>query len=309
MNEFTKSILKAIIGVVLIVLPPAVLVAYSLIAAVGALPENSPPSEPAAQTSAPVGEVAGVAAEDEEEHDEALSPEAAAGLEIFQTAGCAACHGQNGEGNIGPALAGHTEEQIFRQVRTPKGNIMPPFAADQLSDDDVEKIVAWIATLGDEIAMEHQEEATTPELSMTEASHLRLITDSLAAENQADAVHHARHLVEDASPEIKPLAQMLLADLQAGQVHEAEAQAGDALGPLADKAFDPVAVHLGMALSAAQRDDLPDVDHHLESAVVAAANHDHQPEMQRLLDDWRRCDDPHDVIDRLYEALALDHQD
>jgi len=242
-----------------------------------------------------------------------LSADAAAGFELYTTVGCAACHGAAGEGNVGPALAGHTRDQVFRQVRTPKGDIMPAFPEDRLSDADIENIVVWIDSLGSEMVMEHAEEAeadgATPELSMTEADHLRLILDSLSAGNEADATHHAQHLVEDASPEALPLAEKVLADLQAGNIHEVEVETGDALGSLADAEFNVVSVHLGMALSASQRDDAADVDHHLESAVLAAANHDHAAQMQQMLDDWRQGDDPHDVTDQMYAALGLDHQD
>ncbi len=234
---------------------------------------------------------------------------AAEGLEIFRAVGCAACHGQNGEGNIGPALAGHTREQVFRQVRTPKGDIMPAFSPEELSDEDLEKIVAWIDSLGEEMVMEHSEAETSPELSMTENGHLRLILDALAAESQADAVHHAQHLVEDASPEVKELAEKLLADLQAGKAHDVEAEVGEVLGDAAQEDFDVVSVHLGMSLAAAQREDDADVEHHLQSAVEAAASHNHYAEMQKLLEDWQAGDKRHDVVDRLYAALELDHQD
>ena len=286
------------------------LISAALFLAACSASTTEPTAPPPAPTEEPAAEVA------EADHDEAdgdLSAEAEAGFELYTTVGCAGCHGAEGEGNVGPALAGHTREQVFRQVRTPKGDIMPAFSEDRLSDADVENIVAWIDSLGSEMVMEHVEEeaadSTAPELSMTEADHLRLILDSLAAENETDAIHHAQHLVEDASPEVLPLAEKILADLQAGNVHEVEAEAGDVLGGLADLEFDVVSVHLGMALSASQRDDAADVEHHLESAVAAAANHNHQAEIQQMLDDWRQGDDPHDVIDRMYTMLGLDHSD
>ncbi len=284
---------------------PILLISFGVFALLLAACSASEPAT-AVSTPAPTEQATDIAVA-----DGALSLDAAAGLELYRAVGCAGCHGQDGEGNIGPALAGHTREQLFRQVRAPKGDIMPPFLEDRLSDDDVEKIGAWIDTLGEDMVMEHGEEgaAESPELSMTEADHLRLILDSLAAGNQDDATHHAQHLVGDASPAVLPLAQKLLADLQSGDIHAAEAETSEALGARADEAFEPVSVHLGMALSAAQRDDTADVEHHLESAVLAAANHNHQPEMQQLLDDWRQGDDPHGVIDRMYESLKLDHQD
>ncbi|HIP69984.1 MAG TPA: c-type cytochrome, partial [Anaerolineae bacterium] len=160
-------------------------------------PSTTQPTAPAVPTDEPAAEVA-EADHDEEEGGE-LSAEAEAGFELYTTVGCAGCHGAEGEGNVGPALAGHTREQVFRQVRTPQGDIMPAFSEDRLSDADVEKIVAWIDSLGSDMVMEHVEEeaagGTTPELNMTETDHLRLILDSLAAENEADAIHHAQHLV------------------------------------------------------------------------------------------------------------------
>jgi mono/diheme cytochrome c family protein len=265
-------------------------------------PTNSPPT-PAAEEE----ETANVS------NDADLSAEVAAGFELYSTVGCAGCHGAAGEGNVGPALAGHTREQVFRQVRTPKGDIMPAFAEDRLSDADIEKIVAWIDSLGAEMVMEHSEEAeadgTTPELSMTEADHMRLILDSLAAGNEDDAAHHAQHLVDDASPEVLPLAEKVLSDLQAGNIHDVEVETGEVLGGMANSDFDTVSAHLGMALSASQRDDEADVEHHLRSAAQAAANHDHQTEMEQILADWHRGDKQHNVVDRMYEMLGLDHLD
>ncbi len=247
------------------------------------------------------------------EEEGELTAEVEVGFEAYTTAGCAGCHGAEGEGGVGPALAGHTRDQVFRQVRTPKGDIMPAFAEDRLSDADVEVIVAWIDSLGADMVMEHVEEeaegGVSLELNMTESDHLRLVLDSLAAGSEDDAIHHAQHLVEDASPEVLPIAEKVLDDLQAGNVHEVEAEAGDVLGTLADSEFNAISAHLGMALSASQRDDDADVEHHLESAVEAAANHGHQAEIQQMLDDWMQGDDLHDVIDRMYGMLGLDHSD
>ena len=40
---------------------------------------------------------------------------------LFVAKGCTACHGQNAEGSqIAPALAGHSEAMVNRQVRNPR---------------------------------------------------------------------------------------------------------------------------------------------------------------------------------------------
>ena len=69
------------------------------------------------------------------------------GQQLFISKGCAACHGQNAEGSpIAPALPGHTEEQVKRQVRNPVGT-MPRFAPEQISEEELEQIADYIQSL------------------------------------------------------------------------------------------------------------------------------------------------------------------
>ena len=241
-----------------------------------------------------------------------ISTEASAGLETFREVGCAACHGENGEGGIGPALPGHTEEQVFRQVRTPLGDVMPAFPVTVLSDDDIRAISAWIATLGGEMVMAHPEEEDAghdePDMSSTEIAHLRLLLTSVEANNTDDAIRHVEHIARHgAEPELIDLAAAIEADLRAGRFHDAEEKALDALGPAAKEEFDAITAHLGMALSAADRDEEKDVEFHLSAAIDASVGHDHEVPLRNLLDDWRSGDDRHTVIDSLNEALKLEH--
>ncbi len=79
---------------------------------------------------------------------ETESPPATEGQQLFVSKGCAACHGQNGEGtNFAPALAGHTVDQTKRQVRAPVG-LMPVFPPDQISNEELEEIAEYVASLG-----------------------------------------------------------------------------------------------------------------------------------------------------------------
>lgn len=234
------------------------------------------------------------------------------GLEIFRRVGCSACHGQNGEGGVGPPLAGHTEEQVFRQVRTPKGDVMPPFPPEKLSDDEVRAIAAWIATLGEEMVMAHPPEEGADHgeapMSRTEVAHLRLMIAALDAENPDDARRHIEHLgLHGGSPELESLAAQLGDDLDRGDLHGAEQRAVEALGPAATDHFDPVAAHLGMALAANDRGEPDDVEYHLTEAARAAEGHDHAARIQAMLDTWRADTDRHSVIDSLYAELGLEH--
>lgn len=77
----------------------------------------------------------------------ALSPEAEQGKALFTSKGCAGCHGPNAEGSgVGPNLAGKTEAQVKKQVRTPTG-AMPAFTTAQVSDEELNKIAAFITSL------------------------------------------------------------------------------------------------------------------------------------------------------------------
>jgi cytochrome c oxidase subunit 2 len=75
-------------------------------------------------------------------------PNAARGQELFFANGCAVCHGDNGEGGIGPTIAstGFSLEQVIGQYRSPR-SAMPAFPADRVSDAEVADIYAWLQTL------------------------------------------------------------------------------------------------------------------------------------------------------------------
>ena len=75
-------------------------------------------------------------------------PNAARGQELFFANGCSVCHGDNGEGGIGPTIAstGFSLEQVIGQYRSPRA-VMPAFPADRVSDAEVADIYAWLQTL------------------------------------------------------------------------------------------------------------------------------------------------------------------
>ena len=69
------------------------------------------------------------------------------GAEVFATVGCSACHGANGEGGIGPALAGNADlanaALVINQILV-GGGVMPPFA--QLTDDQIAAVANYVRT-------------------------------------------------------------------------------------------------------------------------------------------------------------------
>jgi mono/diheme cytochrome c family protein len=72
----------------------------------------------------------------------------AQGQALYAAKTCSACHGAGAEGVVGPKLAGTalTFEQILMQVRAGKAP-MPAFPPDQVSDQEVAHILAWLQSL------------------------------------------------------------------------------------------------------------------------------------------------------------------
>ena len=95
-----------------------------------------------------------------------LSPEAAAGREISINAGCASCHGADGNGNVGPKWIGLADSQVtlsdgtvvtadddylYMSIKEPGAmkrrgavGIMP---SNKLNDQEIASIIAYIRAL------------------------------------------------------------------------------------------------------------------------------------------------------------------
>jgi mono/diheme cytochrome c family protein len=72
--------------------------------------------------------------------------DAKAGAQAWAAAPCVACHGANAEGGAGPKLAGTSRsfDQVKAAVRNGRGGEMPKFSADQISDQTLTDIYAWL---------------------------------------------------------------------------------------------------------------------------------------------------------------------
>jgi cytochrome c oxidase subunit 2 len=95
-----------------------------------------------------------------------LSPEAAAGREISISAGCASCHGEDGNGRVGPKWIGLADSQVtlsdgtvvtaddaylYDSIKDPgakkrrgASGIMP---ANKLTDEEIASIIVYIRAL------------------------------------------------------------------------------------------------------------------------------------------------------------------
>ncbi len=70
------------------------------------------------------------------------------GAELYVANGCQVCHGEVGEGIVGPTIAqtGLDIQGVISQYRQPRG-IMQEFSADDVSVEDIADIWTWLQTL------------------------------------------------------------------------------------------------------------------------------------------------------------------
>lgn len=228
-----------------------------------------------------------------------------AGKVLLTEKGCAACHGANGEGmeNLGPALPGHSREAVFRQVREPRpvpeGSVqMPAFSQEQISDEELEQIVAFIESLGPPMG------AGPFAGSMTEAAHLRLALVSLEADSVDDARVHLQELLVSAEGETREKAKAILALLDEGDLHEAEHELETMLAEAEGDELTPMQLHIILALDALQKHADDDAIMHLENAIGVAEG-DAKAQLEQLLADLN-AGEAHDVEHELEELLGLE---
>jgi cytochrome c oxidase subunit 2 len=108
-----------------------------------------------------------VACGGDDEAGPVLSAEAAEGRQIAVRAGCAACHGADGQGGTGPAWDGvlgsevtlddgttvtADEAYLTRSIADPAADVVDGFSVkmpqNQLTDEEIAKVVAYIVALG-----------------------------------------------------------------------------------------------------------------------------------------------------------------
>lgn len=117
-----------------------------------ARPTLPPPTRTAAPpTDTPATSPTPAVAETEEggeDEEGGMMADAGHGQQLFSSLGCTACHGPQGEGLIGPTIAGTDLplSTVVRQYRAPYQN-MPRFGPDQVSEADIADIYAFLQTL------------------------------------------------------------------------------------------------------------------------------------------------------------------
>ncbi len=210
------------------------------------------------------------------------------GRELFFASGCNLCHGDTGEGGIGPALPGHSATQVLRQVRSPIA-IMPLFDERELSDDDLIQIAAFIASLEGGAHGHEVEAAEDPRVVL--ATHHWMALNALKAENASEASHHVGHIIERVRGEHLAAMLQVRERIDSGDLHDAEHTVESMLiGAAGLAAVRGETLHLRLALQAVTVDAWDDAAHHVEHFLEAAPTEEHQA--QAGLEAIRRRDAP-----------------
>jgi cytochrome c553 len=191
------------------------------------------------------------------------------GKALFAEKGCIACHGPDALGTEnGPALPGHTAEQVRRQVREPLSQMIR-FTEEQVSDAELEKLVVYITSLAPPEAAaampEHEHDMSTPA-----QAHLWMALTAFEADNSADTHHHLQHAIEVADEAQVEAIQAMLDNLDGGDVHAIQHEMETVLAEtqaLEKKGLREL--HLELALSAIEAREMEDARHHVEHFIEA----------------------------------------
>ena len=238
------------------------------------------------------------------DHD--AGSEVTVGHDLMIAKGCAACHGQNGEGSaIAPALAGHTEAQVERQVRSPRFQ-MPAFSEEQVSDEELDAIIHYIASLESE-GHAHAE-VESAQLGATVEMHHWMALEALKADVLEDAVHHVEHIIEllDDGDHLDRM-KVIREDLQVSNIHDAEHEIEEMLAGRAAPDLTLAQLHLRQALVALAVEGLADARHHVEHfrGLVRAQKAQRAAEILELLGKGDLHQAEHDI----QELLGEEHPD
>ena len=228
-------------------------------------------------------------------------PVVQAGYDVFVASGCSACHGQNGEGSsIAPALNGHTEGQVRRQVRAPVG-IMPVFPPDKISTAELDSLVAYITSL--EAGHMHEMEVDLgPDIQMHHWMALFAVEDKDAQE----AIHHVEHLLELLEGDHLARMQNVLTDLQAGNLHDAGHEIGEMLAGVLEDGLSGTTMNLTLALSSVRIGDAENAVHHMEHFVnlADAGNLEASSEILVLAQAGNMTEAEHEIVE-LLESMGV----
>ena len=200
---------------------------------------------------------------------------------------------------MGPAVRGHTADQIRQQVRIPLAQ-MPAYSRDQLSDSGLEAIVEYLTGL--EPAEEHVEPL---DLSDVVATHHWMALSALAAEDSQDALHHIGHVIEAVEDHEHREAMTRARDLvRSGDLHDAEHLIQEMLAGKAEPELGIARLHLRLALTAVDQRDTEEAVHQVRHLLETAEGVERRQGQVAL--DHLRAGELHDAEHAIADLLGVE---
>ncbi len=183
--------------------------------------------------------------------DETTVEQVSEGQRLFAEAGCAGCHGPDGLGASAPHVIGHSADIVRLMVRDPVDQ-MPAFDADQLSDEQLDKIAEYIGNLSGS-------RADVERAVRRGITHQQLAIHAIDIKDRDDALYHLQNSVRyahdvDRIPELNDALALLESGDWAG-ARELVAS-GPELQGAAERPLEQMYLDLGvLALRAGDIDD------------------------------------------------------
>lgn len=251
------------------------------------------------------GAAAPSVATDPQDTDVAV-PLPASGEELFASKGCLVCHGADGVGSaIAPALAGHTGDQVRRQVRSPIGT-MPRFDTAQISDGELEAIVQFVESLTPKNGHQEPSQITGQDAV---AMHHWMAISALKADHIKEAEHHVQHAIEVIEdPVHKRQMEVVLEDLASADLHDAEHAIEGMLVGMAEPELRLTELHLQLAISAIGVGVRVEAEHHLQHYLGESTGSE-QESGQAVLDTLAKDDlvSAQEMIVAILEGMPHQH--
>lgn len=230
----------------------------------------------------------------------AVVPAEQEGRALYIAYGCASCHGLDAGGAIFAAdLPGHSATKVIKGVRSPLGQ-MPAFSTADISDQELELIAAYIASLGPV-----QEEPEFILMGETQLTLYRSVLEALKAGNTEEAKTQLVQFAEATEDhEQKHQVEELLEMVGAGKLHDAEHMLEAMLEGQPEPSQDMPETHLRQALKALEDRELDMVAQHLEEFIAVAQGMDRIKTQTAL--DLFNAKEYHDAGHGIEELLGMD---
>jgi len=186
------------------------------------------------------------------------------GREIFVAHECTTCHGEDAQGtDIAPALPGHTDFMVRRQVRAPMG-IMPVYSPNDISADELTALSAYITTLeGTHI---HDAGSRADESLL----HHQLALAALRAGDAEEAQYQVEQILPLVASEHLELMETVRDLIVVRNLSEAELLISNMLRGVPDDGSTPFELALQLVLIALRNDAPQQIVNHLEHVITLA---------------------------------------